>query len=283
SRLTAEKFIPNAFVKETGARLYQTGDLVRYRPDANIEFLGRLDDQVKVRGYRIELGEIESALAEHPLVQEAVVMPHDSATGARRLVAYVVDKEGQLTTTSALRSFLKKRLPEYMLPSAFVKLETLPLTSSGKIERRALPAPNQSRPELEETFVTPRTSSEEIIAGICGEVLGIDRVGVHDNLFDLGCHSLLATKIVARLRDTLGVELALTSIFESPTVAELAIICRDANLEWTSLQLPPIQLAERNNGYLPLSFAQERVWFLDQLTEDNISYCIPRALRIKGT
>src|SRR6185369_13868260 len=221
--------------------------------------------------------------AEHPLVQEAVVMPHDSATGARRLVSYVVDKEGQLTTTSALRSFLKKRLPEYMLPSAFVKLETLPLTSSGKIERRALPAPNQSRPELEETFVTPRTSSEEIIAGICGEVLGIDRVGVHDNLFDLGCHSLLATKIVARLRDTLGVELALTSIFESPTVAELAIICRDANLEWTSLQLPPIQLAERNNGYLPLSFAQERVWFLDQLTEDNISYCIPRALRIKGT
>ncbi|HEX3253018.1 MAG TPA: amino acid adenylation domain-containing protein, partial [Pyrinomonadaceae bacterium] len=282
SRLTAEKFIPHAFGNEPGARLYKTGDLVRYRPDGNIEFLGRLDDQVKVRGYRIELGEIEAALVQHPSVQETVVMPHDGVTGTRRLVAYVIDKDGQSTTTSELRAFLKKRLPEYMVPSSFVKLESLPLTSSGKVERKALPAPDQSRPDLAETFVAPRSSDEEIIAGICGEVLAIDQVGAHDNLFDLGCHSILATKIVARLREALGVDLALTSIFEAPTVAELALVCRDLNVAGTNLQLPPIQPVARNNGHLPLSFEQERIWFLDQLTENNISYYVPRALRIKG-
>ncbi|HEX8474391.1 MAG TPA: amino acid adenylation domain-containing protein, partial [Pyrinomonadaceae bacterium] len=282
-QLTAEKFIPHPFTDEPGARLYRSGDLARYHLDGNIEFLGRLDDQIKVRGYRIELGEIEAALAQHPSVAEAVVMPHDGATGARRLVAYLVHKQGENgATVGELRSFLKAKLPEYMVPSAFMKLESLPLTSSGKIDRRALPAPDQSRPELEEAFEAPRSLVEEVIAGICGEVLGIERVGVNDNLFDLGCHSLLATKIVARVREAVGVELALTSFFESPTVAELTAICDEAKLAETNLQLPPIRHAERNNGHLPLSFAQERIWFLDQLTSHNTSYYIPRALRIKG-
>jgi len=279
--LTAERFVPHPFASEPGARLYRTGDLVRYLPGGEIEFLGRLDHQVKVRGYRIELGEIEAALSSHPSVREAVVAARETAAGARRLVAYVVGRPGESPTVGELRGFLKGKLPDYMVPSAFMTLESLPLTPSGKVDRKALPAPDQSRPELEEAFVEPRTPVEEVIAGVCGEVLGLTRVGARDDLFDLGCHSLLATRIVARLRETFHAELPLHTIFESPTVAQLAEHVESARKVEGVAELPPLVPAPRDED-IPLSFSQERLWFLCQLDPNDVSYYVPRALRFRG-
>jgi amino acid adenylation domain-containing protein len=220
--LTKEKFIPNPFSDESGARLYKTGDLARWLPDGNIEFLGRLDHQVKVRGFRIELGEIEGALRGYPAVQEDVVLAREDKPGDRRLVAYVVpDRESSLTV-SKLRRFLWKKLPGYMVPSAFVFLDALPLTPNGKVDRRALPAPDATRPDLEEVFVAPRTPIEELVTGVWAEALELEQVGIHDNFFDLGGHSLLATSVVSQLRDLFRVELPLRSLFEAPTVAEVS-------------------------------------------------------------
>ena len=221
--LTAEKFIQNPFSRETGARLYKTGDLARYLADGNIEFLGRIDHQVKVRGFRIELGEIEAVLAGHEGVRETVVVAREDEPGEKRLVAYLVAAQETAPTVSELRSLLKGRLPEYMVPSAFVVLDELPLTPNGKVDRRALPAPDHTRPELEEAFVAPRTPVEEVVAGIWAEVLGMEQVGIHDNFFELGGHSLKATQVVSRVREAFQVELPLRSLFESPTVAELAL------------------------------------------------------------
>ena len=229
--ITAEKFIPNPFSDKRGARLYKTGDLARYLPEGNIEFFGRIDHQVKIRGFRIELGEIEAVLGQHAAVREAVVIAReDRATESstllreeKRLVAYVVPHQGQALTVDGLRSFLKRKLPDYMIPSAFVFLDSLPLTPNGKVDRRALPAPAQSRPELEEALVSPRTTVEKVIAAIWAEVLKLEQVGIHDNFFDLGGHSLLATQVVSRLRHALQVELPLRALFESPTVASLAV------------------------------------------------------------
>ncbi|MCZ6624678.1 MAG: non-ribosomal peptide synthetase, partial [Deltaproteobacteria bacterium] len=228
--LTADKFIPNPFSREPGARLYKTGDLARYLPDGNIEFLGRLDHQVKIRGFRIELGEIEAVLSEHPAVRESVVvamedMPGDlsASLGAGKcLVAYVVSKQEQEPTMSELRNFLKEKLPDYMVPSAFVFLDALPLTLNGKIDRRALPAPDRVRPELEGTFVAPQTPNEELLAEIWSEILGVERVGIHDNFFELGGHSLLATQVISRVRKTFQVEVPLRTLFEMPTIEEFA-------------------------------------------------------------
>ncbi len=191
--LTAEKFIPDPFSAEPGARMYKTGDLARYRPDGNIEFLGRADHQVKIRGFRIELGEIEAALGQHPAVREAVVLAREDAPGEKRLVAYVV-AGARAADDDDLRRFLKEKLPEYMVPAVFVLLDALPLMPNGKIDRRALPAPDRSRPELDKAFVAPRTPTEELLAEIWAQLLDIERVGVHDNFFDLGGHSLLATQ-----------------------------------------------------------------------------------------
>ena len=244
--LTAERFVPDPFDR-AGARLYRTGDLARYLPDGNVEFLGRVDQQVKIRGFRIELGEIETVLGRHPEVREVAVVVRGDDQGDKRLVAYVVpgqsDKDtGERDTRDEetrglgrhrngplkemgreLRGFLKGKLPAYMVPSAFVTLDALPVTSSGKVDRRALPAPERARPDFEGSYVAPRDPIEEELAATWATVLGIERVGIHDNFFELGGHSLMATQLTTRLRDSFGVGLPLREIFEAPTVAELAV------------------------------------------------------------
>jgi acyl-coenzyme A synthetase/AMP-(fatty) acid ligase len=222
--LTAERFVPNPFSAEPGARLYKTGDLARYLPDGNIEFLGRIDQQVKVRGFRIELGEIEAVLVQHPAIAEVVAVAREDVPGEKCLVAYVVPREEPAPTTSELRRFLKQKLPDYMVPGAFVFLSSLPLTPNGKVNRSALPAPDQSRPELNETFVAPRSPAEETVAGIWQNILGRRKIGIHDNFFDLGGHSLLATQVVSRLSEVFHIDLPLRILFEKPTVAEFAAV-----------------------------------------------------------
>ena len=215
--LTAEKFIPNPFSEDPGSRLYKTGDLARYLADGNIEFLGRIDTQVKIRGFRIELGEIEAVLMQHRAVGEAVVIAREDARGDKTLVAYVVNHED--VPPSELRSFLKGKLPEYMLPSAIVVLDRLPLSPNGKLDRKALPAPEY---RSEEAFVAPRTPNEQTLAAIWAEVLKLEKIGIHDNFFDLGGHSLLATQVISRVRKTFELDIPLRALFELPTVAELA-------------------------------------------------------------
>jgi len=201
--------------------MYRTGDLARYLPDGNIEFLGRLDHQVKIRGFRIELGEIETILSEHAAVRQAVAEAVECATGDRRLVAYVVPEAGREPEPSELRGFLREKLPPYMLPSAFVLLEKLPLTASGKVDRAALPKPDLAR-QSGASFVAPRTPVQEVLAAVWVEVLDVERVGIHDNFFDLGGHSLLGTQVISRIQDLLKVQLPLRALFEAPTVAELS-------------------------------------------------------------
>ena len=220
--LTAEKFIPNPFRPDSASRLYRTGDLARYLADGNIEFLGRSDNQVKIRGYRIELGEIEAALGQLAAIQQAVVLAREDSPGDKRLVAYVVAAAGSAPSVEALRGFLQQKLPEYMVPSAFMFLDSLPLAPNGKLDRKALPAPDQTRPELDEIFVAPRTPVEETLASIWAGVLKVDKVGIHDNFFHLGGHSLLATQLISRIRDTFKLDLPLRSLFETPTVHGLA-------------------------------------------------------------
>ncbi len=279
--LTGEKFVPNPFSEEPGARLYKTGDLARFLPDGNIEFLGRVDHQVKIRGFRIELGEIEAALRQHPAVREAVVLAPQDAPGERRLVAYVLAEREPLPTTTDLRSFLKEKLPEHMVPALFVLLDALPLMPNGKVDRRALPAPDRTRPELGKAFVAPRTPTEEVLSEIWAQVLDIERVGIHDNFFDLGGHSLLATQVVSRIREAFQVELPLRRLFEVPTVAGLAESIEVAKSAGQNLLAPPILPVPRD-GNLPLSFAQQRLWFLDQLMPGS-AYNSPGAFRIESS
>jgi hypothetical protein len=220
--LTAERFVPDPFSRIPGARLYKTGDMARFLADTEIEFVGRVDQQVKLRGFRIELGEIETVLGQYPGVREAVVVAREDAPGGKRLIAYVVAGEKIPPTTSEMRDYLKRTLPEYMVPSAFVVLEALPLMNTGKVDRNALPAPEQARPELDQAYVEPRTPVEQVLCGFFSEVLQIDPVGVRDSFFDLGGHSLLATQVSSRLRAAFQVELPLRRLFESPTVEGLA-------------------------------------------------------------
>jgi amino acid adenylation domain-containing protein len=222
--LTAEKFIPDQFSNRAGARLYKTGDLARFLPDGNLEFLGRTDHQVKIRGFRIELAEIETVLGEHPLVREVAVIAREDAPGDKRIAAYIVPREEHALDVSDLRNHLKRRLPDYMLPSVFVILESMPLSETGKIDRESLPAPEQSRPALEQSYAAPTTALEKILAGIFGEVLKIARVGVCDNFFELGGHSLLATRVVSKVRQIFAIELPVRKLFEGPTVSGLASV-----------------------------------------------------------
>jgi amino acid adenylation domain-containing protein len=219
---TAARFVADPFSEDSGARLYRTGDLARYLPDGNIEFLGRADTQVKVRGFRVELGEIEAVLTQHNEVRQAVVTVDLDSPGEGRIVAYVVSSAGSASKPDELRNFLRSRLPDYMIPSAFVFLKTLPLTPNGKVDRAALPAPDALRPEMQRNFVAPRNVVETELAGIWSSMLKLDAVGVHDNFFDLGGHSLLATQVVSRMRKAFQLEIPLRALFESPTVAELA-------------------------------------------------------------
>lgn len=217
--LTSERFPADPFSTLPGARLYRSGDLGRYTSDGELEYLGRIDHQVKIRGFRIELGEIETVLGQHPAVREVVVLAREDEPGDKRLVAYLTPQAGEAPGVSDLRSFAKDRLPEYMLPAAFMLLEALPLTPHGKVDRRALPKPETSRPELETEYVAPRSEVEQQIAAIWREVLGVERVGVEDNFFDLGGHSLLVVQVHERLRATFGVDLPLTDLFKYTTVA----------------------------------------------------------------
>ena len=229
--LTEKAFIPNPFSSEPGARLYQTGDLVCYRPDGNIEFIGRVDYQVKIRGFRIELEEVESVLAQLPDVLQVAVIAREDRPGDKRLVAYVVPDKERGISSHELRRFLKEKLPEYMVPSAFIMLDAMPLTPNGKVNRSALPAPDISRIEPELGFAAPRTSTEKKLAGIWAEVLGLKQVGIYDNFFNLGGHSLLAGQVVARISQVFQVGLPLNALFERPTIAALSELVIAAEFE----------------------------------------------------
>ena len=232
--LTAERFIPDPFSSEAGGRLYKTGDVVRWLADGELEFIGRADNQVKVRGFRIELGEIEAALAAHDSVRDCVVLAREDESGDKRLVAYVVaadaGKSSVVITATELRAHLKERLPEYMVPSAFVTLEALPINANGKVDRKALPEPDSSQTAAGE-YVAPRDAVEEALCEVWAEVLRVERVGVHDNFFELGGHSLKATQVVSRLRRDMQVTLPVRSLFASPTVAEFAPLVESTLLE----------------------------------------------------
>jgi acyl-CoA synthetase (AMP-forming)/AMP-acid ligase II len=227
--LTATSFTPDPFGQESGTRLYKSGDLARYLADGKIEFLGRLDLQVKVRGFRVELSEIETVLAGHPAVRQAAVIARGNGLAGssarpadKRLFAYVVPTIETGGTVNELRRYLSERVPDYMIPSAFVVLDRLPLTPNGKVDRRALPSPNLGRPELEEAYVAPRTPVEDALSRIWQEVLGLSQVGVHDDFFGLGGHSLLAARVLSGVRSRLGVDLPVRELFEAPTIAGLA-------------------------------------------------------------
>jgi amino acid adenylation domain-containing protein len=276
--LTAERFVPDPFGAQPGGRLYRTGDLARWRSDGSLEFMGRVDHQVKLRGFRIELGEIESVLLEHEGVSEAAVLARSDTGGEQRLVAYVVGTGDTAPERESLRAHLQERLPEYMVPSVWVDLERLPLTSSGKVNRRALPAPEGQRPDLREAYVAPRSDEEEELAQIWAELLGLDRVGVHDNFFELGGHSLMATQLVSRVREAFRVELPIPAMFRAATVAELAQAIRKEEGKPQSLPIEPVA----RDADLPLSFAQQRLWFLDQLMPGNPAYNMPAAVHLTG-
>jgi amino acid adenylation domain-containing protein len=220
--LTAEKFIAHPFSEKPGERLYKTGDLARYLPNGNIEYLGRMDYQVKIRGFRVELGEIESVLRSHPGIREAVVLTRAEASGENRLVAYLVANGEAVSSVSEPRNFLKKKLPDYMVPSAFVLLDALPLTPSGKVDRRALPPPDSVRPSLEAQYVAPRSDAERMIANTWQEVLRLEKVGMHDNFFDLGGHSLLMVQVHSKLRQAFEKNISMVEMFQYPTIASLA-------------------------------------------------------------
>jgi len=279
--LTSEKFVSDPFSKEPGGTLYKTGDLGRFLRDGRIEFQGRTDHQVKIRGFRVELGEIEAALSKHPGLRECAVVSREDVPGDKRLVAYVVPAPGQNIDSGDVRTWLKERLPDYMVPSAVVELSSFPLTPNGKMDRKALPKPEYVRPELASQYQSPRTPIEETVCGVWADVLKLSQIGTHDNFFELGGHSLLATQVVVRLRDLFRVELPLRRLFESPTVAGLADEIERLQRSALGLQTAPIVQVPRNQP-LPLSFAQQRMWFLDKLEPNNHLYNVPHVVRMMG-
>jgi amino acid adenylation domain-containing protein len=276
---TAERFCPDPFRSAPGERMYRTGDLVRLSVDGNLEFIGREDQQVKVRGFRIELGEIEAALSTHPSVEQVIVITRTDPGSEKRLVAYVVTAGELVLSTSELRRHLQERLPDYMLPSAFVQLEELPLTENGKVDRRALPAPTGERPELASSYVEARTPVEERLVEMWKELLRVEQVGVEDNFFQLGGHSLLATQVISRLRKEFAVELQLRRIFEHPTVAGLADCIEIAMRSGQALEAPPIERIYREEA---LSLVQQRLWLLEQLKPGSAAYHLSVALSLNG-
>jgi amino acid adenylation domain-containing protein len=277
--LTAERFVPDPFGGKPGTRLYRTGDLVRYLPNGNIEFLGRRDFQVKIRGYRIEPGEVELALRAHEEVSDCVVQAIADGSGGKRLAAYVtfMAKDSTLSA-SELRSYLKKHLPDHMVPATITILDALPLMPNGKIDRAALPAPEPSS-ETEESYVSPLTAVEELLSELWSDVLGVGRASVAGDFFELGGNSLLATQLVSRIREVFRVEMPLRQLFERPTIRSLAELLQSS--EASKAALPAIVPIARDSG-VPLSFAQMRLWFLYQLEPDSSAYNIPTVVRLTG-
>ncbi|HEV7509095.1 MAG TPA: amino acid adenylation domain-containing protein [Thermoanaerobaculia bacterium] len=283
--LTAERFVPDPLSGEPGARLYRTGDLARLRPDGLLDHLGRIDFQVKMRGHRIELGEIEATLRRHPAVSEAVVLLREDRPGDQRLTAYLgLAVETMAPPGAELRQALGERLPDYMVPSAYVFLPVLPLNANGKVDRKALAAIRPEGGAEDGPRIAPRTPVEEMLAALWAEVLEIPQtseVGAFDDFFDLGGHSLLATQLVMRIRDAFGVELPLRAIFQAPTLAAQAERVEKARSGEEPARSRPIQRVPRDRD-LPLSFAQERLWFLDQLTPGSPAYNVPAAFAVRG-
>jgi hypothetical protein len=235
--LTAQRFVPHPFSTEPGARLYKTGDLGRYRSNGDIEYLGRTDDQVKVRGFRIELGEIEAVLRQHSAIRECAVVPAESeSSGQTRLIAYLICNSKPAPGVAELRADLRTKLPEFMIPAVFVFLDKLPLTSNGKLDRRALPKADETQRASENLFIAPRTPLETVLAGIWAELLDLERVGINDNFFESGGNSLLATQVVASVEDNLKTRILVRSIFEEPTVAGLAATMLSVAEERTRLE-----------------------------------------------
>ncbi|MWV47650.1 AMP-binding protein, partial [Paenibacillus sp. HJL G12] len=276
--LTQERFLPDPFSDEPGSRIYKTGDLARYLPDGSLEYAGRSDDQIKLRGFRIELGEIEATLLKHPKVLESAVIARDEERGGKRLIGYWVSQEPGSTSAAELRNFLKGRLPEYMVPAAWMELDRMPLTPSGKTDRRQLPMPKDVRPEA--AFVAPESPAERQLAEIWKEVLGVQQVGVHDNFFILGGHSLMATQLASWIRDSMQIDLSLKVIFENPTIAEMAIYIEKNNPSSNSEASDEMWWNDEEDH--PLSFAQRRLWFLNQFMDDKTAYMIPGAIRLIG-
>jgi amino acid adenylation domain-containing protein len=281
---TALRFLPDPFGAEPGGRLYRTGDLARWLPDGRLECLGRVDHQVKVRGYRIELGEIEAALARHPAVRQAAVVAREEEAGDQRLVAYIACTS-IVPAAGELRAWLKNWLPEYMVPAHFQVVDALPLTPNGKIDRKALPAPELGRETgvRARALVAPRGPVEEALVAIWAEVLGqpAASIGIQESFFELGGHSLLATRLVSRVRDLFRVEMPLRRLFEEPTVAAVAAWVAEARHAGAGLKLPPLVPVERPAA-LPLSFAQQALWFLDKLAPGQATFNMPVAVRVKG-
>ncbi len=292
--LTAEKFINNPF--HEGRReeeespmphaqcpmpkLYKTGDLVRYLPDGNLEYLGRIDYQVKLRGFRIELGEIESVLMQHPSVKQGVVTLYKN-NDDEKLIAYVVSSSD--ISQTELWQFLQGKLPGYMIPSSYIILEEFPLTPNRKVDRKALPNPEKNHIQEQRNFVAPRNPVEEILVNIWSEILGVEKISVDDNFFKIGGHSLLATRIISQIREVFAVELPLIKLFENPTIAGIAetISINKSNINKSELSQPKIEKIERQEQ-LPISFAQQRQWFLSQLEPESPFYNIPAAIQISG-
>jgi amino acid adenylation domain-containing protein len=276
--LTAERFLPDPFSEHAAARLYRTGDLVSLLPTGELKFLGRADHQVKIRGFRIELGEIEAVLSRHPAVQEAVVTAQELGAGDRQLVAYVVPRPSESPTSHSLRQYLHQSLPDYMVPARIVRLEALPLTPNGKIDRRALPQPTTG---LEERapYQPPRNEVEAILCHSWSHLFGLSHMGIEDNFFDLGGHSLLAARFITQTREKLQVELQLSDLFAAPTISQLAGVINSYKAQ--GQEPVTISPAPIMDDY-PLSFSQERVWFIQQMDSDNIAYQFQSLLRLTG-
>nr|WP_267480536.1 amino acid adenylation domain-containing protein [Roseibium aggregatum] len=269
--LTAERFVANPF-GAPGSRMYRTGDLAKWRSDGVLDFLGRADDQVKIRGFRVEPGEVEAVLARHSGVARAAVVAREDRPGQQQLVGYVVSAAGQVADPIEMRRKLAEQLPDYMVPSAIMELDELPLTPSGKLDRRALPAPDFAPASIR----APRTPQEELLCQLFAEVLGLDQVGIDDNFFDMGGHSLLATRLISRIRSVMGLEVAIRVLFEAPTVARLAQLLDDGQVARPSLR--PVDRPET----VPLSYAQRRLWLLGQIDGPGSAYNIPLAIRLSG-
>jgi amino acid adenylation domain-containing protein len=279
--LTAEKFIPDPFSAEPGARLYRTGDLARWMPEGVVEFLGRVDDQVKFHGFRVELGEIKGALNQHPQIRDSVVVMRKDTRGNDLLVAYYVSR--QEIDVAALRSFLLESVIEETLPNVYVHLKKLPLTLNGKVNYAALPSVEEARQlQLKRNYAAPRNATEELLAGIWCEVLGVERVGIQDNFFELGGHSLLATQVISRVRESFEIELPLRALFETPSVEGIAVSVEAALKDDDRLLSSPVRPVART-GSLPLSFAQQRLWFVNQLEPESAAYNVIGAMRLRGT
>ncbi|MBZ5509519.1 MAG: amino acid adenylation domain-containing protein, partial [Acidobacteriia bacterium] len=286
SELTAEKFVPDPLSSEAGSRLYRTGDWARWRPNGSLEYIGRRDEQVKLRGNRIELGEIETALRQHPKIKDAAVVLNQDAAGEKRLAAYLVSNEGQIPSQAHLRKYLAEKMPEYMVPAVYIQLAELPLSPNGKLDRRRLPAISAEHILAENVYVAPTSPIEELLARIWEDVLGLKKIGAQANFFALGGHSLLVTRVTARIRDVFKVDVPLRRLFESPTIASLSQVIEAAmqakkSGEEHATPVPELEQVARR-GYLPLSFAQQRLWFLNQLTPGDTSYNVPGAVQIEG-